>query len=65
MTVAERRDMKNTIASNARDPENRSKKYCVCGGHSSKAKNSDKEKPLKKWRRKLKKWERKMVKDVK
>jgi hypothetical protein len=28
---------KHTCGSNVKDPENRSKKACVCGGHSSKA----------------------------
>lgn len=30
--------------SNVRDPENRSKKYCVCGNHSNKAKKKRKNK---------------------
>jgi hypothetical protein len=30
--------------SNCRDPENRSKKGCTCGSHSSKAKRSKKNK---------------------
>ena len=33
---------KKACASNARDPENRSKKACVCGGHSSAAKKKRK-----------------------
>lgn len=30
--------MKRACSSNVRDPENRSKKVCVCGGHSAKKK---------------------------
>ncbi len=33
---------KTAIMSNAKDPENRSKKTCVCGGHSTKAKKKRK-----------------------
>lgn len=29
-----------TTMSNVKDPENRSKKLCVCGNHSRKAKNA-------------------------
>lgn len=29
--------MKRAICSNVRDPENRSKKRCVCGGHGDQA----------------------------
>jgi hypothetical protein len=36
--------MKKAIMSNAPDPENRSKKKCVCGGHSKKAKKKFKPK---------------------
>ena len=37
--------MKNTACfSNAKDPENRSKKLCVCGQHSVKAKNAKRNK---------------------
>ena len=32
--------MKKPIASTVKDPENRSKKFCVCGNHSTKAKNA-------------------------
>ncbi len=39
--------MKKACMSNAKDPENRSKKDCVCGGHSTKAKNSKRHKPVK------------------
>lgn len=34
--------MKKACSSNVRDPENRSKKSCVCGGHSTKAKKKRK-----------------------
>jgi hypothetical protein len=34
--------MKKACMSNVKDPENRSKKLCVCGGHSVKAKNAKK-----------------------
>ena len=30
--------MKHVCGSNCKDPENRSKKKCCCGGHSQKAK---------------------------
>jgi hypothetical protein len=33
---------KRACQSNVRDPENRSKKRCVCGGHSAKAKKKRK-----------------------
>lgn len=36
--------MKHTCGSNCKDPENRSKKTCVCGGHSNKAKKPKKKK---------------------
>lgn len=36
--------MKQAIMSNCKDPENRSKKDCVCGSHSIKAKRSKKNK---------------------
>jgi hypothetical protein len=36
--------------SNARDPENRSKKDCVCGGHSRKARKKKKDRPIPKER---------------
>ena len=32
--------MKRACMSNVRDPENRSRKDCVCGGHSAKNKNA-------------------------
>ncbi len=32
--------MNKATFSDAKDPKNRSKKYCVCGNHSVKAKNS-------------------------
>lgn len=32
--------MKKTLMSDCKDPENRSKKKCVCGNHSIKAKRS-------------------------
>jgi len=35
---------KKAKCSNSKDPENRSKKACVCGGHSRKAKNSKRKK---------------------
>ena len=35
-----------TCMSNCGDPENRSKKDCVCGGHSTKNKNAKKNKTL-------------------
>lgn len=35
---------KKACMSNARDPENRSKKGCVCGGHSRKARKKKKKK---------------------
>ena len=34
--------MKKACQSNVRDPENRSRKACVCGGHSRKAKKKRK-----------------------
>lgn len=34
--------MKKALFSNKRDPENRSKKWCVCGFHSVKAKKKHK-----------------------
>jgi hypothetical protein len=37
-------EMKHADASNCRDPENRSKKACVCGGHSFKVKNAARKK---------------------
>jgi hypothetical protein len=36
--------MKSACMSNVKDPENRSKKDCVCGGHSTKNKNCKKNK---------------------
>lgn len=36
--------MKTATMSNCKDPENRSKKNCVCGFHSIKAKRSKKNK---------------------
>lgn len=36
--------MKQAIMSDCKDPQNRSKKYCCCGGHSLKAKRSKKNK---------------------
>lgn len=36
--------MKKVCGSNCKDPENRSKKPCVCGGHSTKAKKPKKAK---------------------
>ena len=35
--------------SNARDPENRSRKDCVCGGHSVKNKNAKRRRKWKPW----------------
>lgn len=36
--------MKHATMSNCKDPQNRSKKDCTCGGHSLKAKRSKKNK---------------------
>lgn len=36
--------MKHACMSNVKDPENRSKKSCVCGGHSKKARKRRKPK---------------------
>lgn len=36
--------MKKAIMSNCKDPENRSDKNCLCGNHSTKSKNSKRNK---------------------
>lgn len=44
--------MKTALFSNCKDPENRSKKRCVCGGHSRGAKNAKPRGKIKPWRAK-------------